>query len=191
MLSLWEVPTLRLLDSLSHLSSTWSRQHCRSSENPRTTCDSLHSLSRLMSIRLAGWTFCWLPLRHELPARTDRAGVDSTVNAVTVLMLLALLHIPSHGDDQLADRPRGAKRCRSVSGDRRFRSSAVLLQTSQASAPRSRSFVCPELFACAGLTPRGPAGPVFVQIVLVNLHTVPGPIEWSRLPRRAPTPDPR
>ena len=48
-------------------SSTWLRLWpCRSSWKPRTTCGSLHSLSRLISIRLAGWTFCWLRLRHEL-----------------------------------------------------------------------------------------------------------------------------
>ena len=46
---------------------TWLRLWpCRSSVKPRTTCGSLHSLSRLISIGLHGWTFCWLRLRHEL-----------------------------------------------------------------------------------------------------------------------------
>ena len=55
---MWKVPSLRFVGFLSHTSSTWSRLWpCRSSEEPRTTRGSSHSLSRLISIRLAGWAF--------------------------------------------------------------------------------------------------------------------------------------
>ena len=37
--------------------------------------------------------------------------------------------------------------------------------------------VCPELSSCSELTPRGLAVPVFVQILLVDLHTVASSIE--------------
>ena len=54
--------SVRLLDSLSHPSSTWLRLWpCRSSGKPRTTCGSLCSLSRLISIRLPAG-----PSAHEL-----------------------------------------------------------------------------------------------------------------------------
>ena len=39
-------------------------------ETPRTTCGSLHSPSRLISIRLHGWSFCWLCLKHEILCMT-------------------------------------------------------------------------------------------------------------------------
>ena len=60
--SSWKVVSLRLLRFLAH-PSTWLRLWpSRSSEEPRTTRGSWHSLSRLIFIRLAGWTFCWLHL---------------------------------------------------------------------------------------------------------------------------------
>ena len=50
--------------------------------------------------------------------------------------------------------------------------------------------VCPESSSSSELTPRGLVVPVFVQILLVDLHTVASSIERFRLPRRAPAPVP-
>ena len=83
---------------------------------------------------------------HAHVAVKDRVLIS--VQLPLVLMLLALLHATLNSQS----RPRPAKRCHSVSADRRLRSCALLLRTSQESGPRSRSFVCPELFACTGPT---------------------------------------
>ena len=82
-LSLWKVPSLRLLDSLSHLSSTWSRLwSCRSSgasHHWRSVTTDLHSTT--------GWTFCSFASDANSSASSDRVGVDSKVKAVTLLQL--------------------------------------------------------------------------------------------------------
>ena len=62
-----ESPVLTFVGFPRTPSSTWLRLWpCRSPGNLGTTCGSLQSLSRLISIRLSGKTFCWLRLRHEL-----------------------------------------------------------------------------------------------------------------------------
>ena len=52
------------------------------------------------------------------------------------------------------------------------------------------SFVCPESSSCSELSPRGLVVSVFVQILLVDLHTVASSIERFRLSRRAQAPVP-
>ena len=52
------------------------------------------------------------------------------------------------------------------------------------------SFVCPAPSSCSELSPRGLIVSVFVQILLVDLHTVASSIERFRLSRRAQAPVP-
>ena len=78
MLSLWKVPSLRLLGFLSHPprhGHGCGRVDLR--RNPRTTRGSSHSLSRLISIRLAGWAFQVMLTASALPLMIDFRNVRS------------------------------------------------------------------------------------------------------------------